>query len=250
MAASSSSTVASEALILAPRRSTLALFQKLRDENHLSIKRDPDAEIKFAIPAKTKMIPNMEFVHTQFFADIVEGFKDISKPIDRGIGINDITPANGVYVPIEFETIVFIWYMLTFYDVFKDIDRVIDHMKLADVDISHVDAFDFFGITPPTEQQVHPLEVKDLFLIILNSFFIKSLPYKSVNVILIHGNSLMVTDYETLEEQQLFTEERCVSYNDQGPYLMDLYGAFIRRYMTSFMFKYGDIWSINKGRYI
>lgn len=239
-----------EQLFLAPQRSVLALFQKLRDEKKLVFPVGDGTETRFIATKNSKPVPSIEFFHSKLIDDATELKARLAPGPTSEMHAEEIPPVTGEYVPIEFKTLIFIWYMLTLYNVHKDVDAVIAVMNLTDADVSHIDLFNFFDIPTRGEDDVWPLQVRDLFSIVMDSFFITRLPFKSINVLLINAKSPVIKEYEGARETPLLIEGYCVSYNDDGPYLMDLYGAFIKSYINAFMFHYGDIWSITKGRYV
>lgn len=231
-----------DSLFLAPQRSVLALFQRLVDEGKLTIPNKDKEYNKFDIPFDRKAIPNRGFFHSKILEDAIV----LKRTLSVDVQPTGFTSVTGVYVSIQFKTLVIIWYMMVTYDTMKNVDDVINHLQMKDLDLSHIDLLEYFGI--PGE--AWPLQVEDLFSIILNAFFVTNTAAKSINELLINAKTSIIAEYEQIRECELLVDERCVSYNGTGPYVKDLYGAFVKYYVNSFMFHYGNILSINKGRYI
>lgn len=250
MAATSSE---STPLFLAPEKSTLALIQRMRDEGQLKLSSSDMHGMIFAVQTKapgpkgtTKHVPNPLFTHSPLYKDVsaIKHILDAPKfePEDHeDIGLN--------CVPIEFDTLAFAWYVVGCYEVLGDSNAVLDYLNIQDHKKLYIAEREFD--LPTQDDQPHVVvQPRDIVSIILNSFFITRLPEKYTDHLYIHTASRLVKEYNSLTEGQLLSDPTIRSYQGTGPYVQILYGTFLDQYMKSFMFHYGGVWSVNKGRYV
>lgn len=234
-------TSTQEHLFLAPQRSTLALFQQLVDEGKLTIPNE-EGDTSFLVQKERKLVPSCSFFHSKLLNDAVE----LKNALSIKLEYDGISPAPGEYVGIQFKTLIIIWYMIAYYDTYKHAKTAMKELNMHEIDLSHIDLRAYFNL--PGEPL--PMRPRDLFSIILNSFFITSTADRSINVLLINAKTSIIAEYERIRECKLLTDEHCVTYQGTGPYIVDLYGTFIKEYVSSFMHHYGNVLSINKGRYV
>ena len=248
MAASSSE---STPLFLAPVKSTFALIQRMRDEGQLRLSSSDIHGMTFAIQIKApngemKRVPNPVFVHSPLYKD-VSAIKHI---LDAPRFENENQEEIGVEcVPIEFDTVAFAWYVVSCYGVLGDATAVIDFLNIQDSKKVY-SADQEFNLPSTDENQYAVIHTRDIVSILLDSFFITRLPPKSVNHLYIHSASRLMKEYNGLTEGQIFADPIIRLYHGNGPYVQLTYDAFLDQYMKSFMFHYGGVWSVNKGRYV
>lgn len=242
-------TSAPTPVFLAQNRSVLALFQRLRDEGSLLMIPQSDRfGRRFTVKHENVVVPNPAYFHTDQFKTIVAKKMMLDVVPTATPQTRVFLPVVGEYTPIAFETLAFIWYMIHCYELLGDIDATVDFLGLV-LTGPEYNAFEMLDLERKSEDEQMVLNLRDLFSILLDAFFIDRRPPKFTNLLLVHIHSPIVGEYQETKEEPLLIEKHCYTHEDK-PYWMTLYGLFVMEYMHMFMMHNGAVWSINQGRYV
>ncbi|MFY7868456.1 MAG: hypothetical protein ACOVQN_03065 [Exiguobacterium sp.] len=250
MAASSSE---STHLFLAPAKSTLALLQRMRDEGQLKLSSSDVHGLNFAVPFSAsrqdttpKRVPNPLFTHSLLYKDVsaIKHILDAHQVEDEAHENIDVE-----CVPIEFDTLAFAWYVVGCYEVLADSSAVIDFLNIQDNNKMYC-AEKEFDLPRHDESQHTVIQTRDIVSILLDSFFITRVPPMFTNHLYIHSASRLVKEFNKMTEGRLLAKPTIRYHSGTTPYLRLNYDMFLDQYMKSFMFHYGGVWSVNKGRYV
>lgn len=240
-------TSTSPPLFLAHARSIPALFQRLRDGGHIAVDKHRTTIREFVVKHSEKDVPNPAFVGSNIYAQAVMHKKaSTAEPVATRAKFE---PMCEDFVEIEFETLVLMWYMINCAETLNDVADAIDFLKLNAVDVKHVDALEEFALSKKSADETMPLTIRDLFSMLLNAFFIARRPSRIVNMLFVRADSPIIGEYSELKNEELLGDGRCFEHGG-NKYVMTLYGAFCAEYIQSFMAHYGNIWSINRDRYV
>lgn len=234
-------------LFLAHTRSIPALFQCLRDGGHIAVDKNRAHDGNFVVKHSGKDVPNPAFVASDVYAQaVVHKRATTAEPIATRAKFE---PMCEDFVEIEFETLVLMWYMINCAETLNEVTDAINFLKLNAVDVAHIDALEEFALSKKSPEETMPLTIRDLFSMLLNAFFIARRPSRVVNMLFVRADSPIIGEYAELKNEELLSEGRCFAHGG-NKYVMTLYGAFCAEYIQSFMAHYGNIWSINRDRYV
>lgn len=236
-------------LFLAQKRSVPALFQKLLDENHLTLPSfDIDRGQEFVIKRGDVLLPNPNFMHQKQYKIIIAKKAQLAAVPTATPQTQHFVPVVGEYVPIEFDTLALIWYMLRCHEALDSVDAAVAFLGIRLTEEAY-DVFDEFDLPRHSEDECMSVTIDVLFSIVLNAFFIERRPLRFINLLLVNARSPILGEYEDAKGEPLLVDKHCFTHQEQ-PYLMTLYGTFVTEYMQTFMAHYGNVWSINKGRHV
>lgn len=231
--------------IVASRHSVAALIETLRVAGHIDLPAyDPDLPAKFERKHGEHVLPNPNFVHTDTCRHLVAGKMTV------GASTSEAATSEQAMVSISFETMIFIWYVVSCYETTKDMDVVLDYLKLRDVVIPpHFDALEIFQLAKRTEDETMPIIVRDVCSLIMNAFFITRHPKVTVNEIYVHADSLLAIEFMRMQGEEAREANRYIT-RDGSQYIAMRYGTLVMEYVTAFMESYGNAWSVNQGRHV
>lgn len=248
--AASSSSPPSHPTFLAQKGSALDLFQRLRDGKHLTFEMPP---INFFEKSVTQShetgVWRINLMTTQLYASAVLKKMRLGDTPAVEPHARLFVPLGGEYVPIEFDTLVLIWLMVTATNKSPTILAAIKCLKMVGVDLEQFDLIEFFDVPKAYEAERMPLELEDLFSILLNAFFVDRRSSRFVSLLLVDICSPVIAECEEMKGESLLVDKHCYEYNGRQ-YWMTLYGSFCNEYIGDFMTEYINIWSINGGRYV
>ncbi len=234
-------------LFLAPKGSVLDLFQRLYKDNRFTPPRD-DFGCCAGVKQDGILLPNPTFLHSDLYKTVVRAKHQLAPVPTATPRTHNFLPVVGEYVPIEFETLAYIWLMVRCYEMLESVEKAIEFLGI-NVDGEGYDLLTEFDLPRKHESESMPVTIEALFSIVLDAFFIERRPPRTINILLVNACSPILGEYEDSKGEALLVEKQSFTH-DGHPYLMTIYGKFVLEYMQTFMTHYTTIWSINQGQHV